>query len=118
MRFRIRPAEYSRVMTQPTAKNRKPIAAVRLRGLSDLKPVEAFERGLAARLREMGLGVQAEPLREMRLQMGLEVQVVYVTIRMPIGDGLTLRLPVMGTIVPRFYSPTRAQHLDRAQGDH
>ncbi|HEY2501063.1 MAG TPA: hypothetical protein VGI68_06495 [Mycobacterium sp.] len=105
-------------MTQPTAKNRKPVAAVRLRGPSDLKPVEAFERGVAARLREMGLGVQTEPLREMRLQMGLDVQVVYVTIRMPIGDGVTLRLPVMGTIVPRFYSPTRAQHLDRTQGDH
>jgi hypothetical protein len=105
-------------MTQPTAKNRKPVAAVRLRGPSDLKPVEAFERGVAARLRKMGLGVQTEPLREMRLQMALDVQVVYVTIRMPIGDGVTLRLPVMGTIAPRFYSPTRAQHLDRAQGDH
>jgi hypothetical protein len=54
----------------------------------------------------------------MRLQMGLDVQVVYVTIRMPIGGGVTLRLPMMGTIVPRFYSPPRAQHLDRAQGDH
>ena len=105
-------------MTRPTAKNRTPIAAVRLRGPSDLKPVAAFERGLAARLREIGLGVQTEPLREMRLHMGLDVQVVYVTIRMPIRDGVTLRLPVMGTIVPRFYSPTRAQHLDRAQGDH
>jgi hypothetical protein len=50
--------------------------------------------------------------------MGLDVRVVYFKIRMPIRDGVTLRLPVMGTIVPRFYSPTRAQHLDRAQGDH
>jgi hypothetical protein len=104
-------------MTQPPAKNGKPIAAARLRGPSDLKPVEAFERGLATRLREI-LGVQTEPLREMRLQMGLDVQVVYVTIRMPVGSGVTLRLPVISTIVPRFYSPTRAQHLDRAQGDH
>jgi hypothetical protein len=54
----------------------------------------------------------------MRLQMGLDVQVVYFTIRMPIRGGVTLRLPIMGTMTPRFYSPTRAQHLDRAQGDH
>jgi hypothetical protein len=105
-------------MTGPTAKNQKPLAAVRLRGPGDLKPVQALERGLAARLREMGLAVQTEPLREMRLQMGLDIQIVYLTIRMPIGDGVKLRLPVMGTITPRFYSPSRAQHLDGARGDH
>jgi hypothetical protein len=105
-------------MTRPTAKNRNPIATLSVHSPSDLKPARALERGLAARLREMGLGMQTEPLREMRLQMGLDVQVVYVTIRMPIGDGVTLRLPVMGTIVPRLYSPTRAQHLDRAHSDH
>ena len=106
-------------MTRPTAKNRKPpIAAVRVGSPGDLKPIGALERGLAGRLREMGLGVQTEPLREMRLQMGLDMQVVYVTIRMPIGGGVTLRLPVMATIMPRFYSPTRAQHLDRPQGNH
>jgi hypothetical protein len=98
-------------MTRPIAKNRKTIAAVRLRSPSDLKPVAAVERGLAARAREMGLGVQTEPLREMRFQMGLDMRVVYFTIRMPIGGGgVKLRLPVMTTIMPRFYSPTRAQH--------
>ena len=105
-------------MTRPIAKNRKPVAAIRVRTPSDLKPVEALERGLAARLREMGLGVQTEPVREMRLQLGLDMQVVYFTIRMPIGSGVTMRLPVMTTIKPRFYSPTRAQHLDRDQGRH
>jgi hypothetical protein len=105
-------------MTRPIAKNRKSLFAVRVRPLSDLKPVEALERGLAARLREIGLGVQTEPLREMRLQMGLDMQVVYFKIRMPVRDGVTMRLPVMATITPRFYSPTRAQHLDSAQGDH
>jgi hypothetical protein len=47
----------------------------------------------------------------MRLQMGIDMQVVYVTMCVPIGGGTTLRLPVMTTIKPRFYSPTRAQHL-------
>lgn len=91
-------------MTTPIAKNRKP---------SDPKPrdpVESFERGLA-RLRKIALSVETQSLKEMRLQMGVDMQVVYVTIRMPIGGGVTLRLPVMTTFLPRFYSPTRAQHL-------
>jgi hypothetical protein len=105
-------------MTRPSAKIPKPIATVRLNGPGDLKPVQALQRGVATRLREIGLGVQTESLREMRLQMGLDVQVVFVKIRVPIGDGVTLRLPVMATIAPRFYSPTRAQHLDHAESHH
>jgi hypothetical protein len=59
----------------------------------------------------MGLGVQTQPLREMRLQMGLDMQVVYFTVRVPVAGGVTLRLPVMATFKPRIYSPTQAQHL-------
>ena len=107
-------------MTTPTAKNRKPIASVRVGGRSNSAlsvprpsdPAESFQRGIAARLREMGMGVQTQFLREMRLQLGLDMQVVYFTIRMPAVGGLTLRLPVMATFTPKIYSPTRAQHLD------
>ena len=102
-------------MARPSPKTPTPIAAVSLNRPGDLKPVRALQRGLAARLREMGLRVQTESLREMRLQMGLDMQIVYLKLRMPIGDGVTLRLPVMATIAPRFYSPTHAQHLDRAE---
>jgi len=105
-------------MTSPIGKNQKALAALRVRTPGDLKPVQAVQRSLAARLREMGLGVQTEPLKEMRLQMGLDMRVVYFKIRTPIGSGVTLRLPVMATIVPRFYSPTRAQHLNHADGQH
>jgi hypothetical protein len=105
-------------MTRPSPKNRKHIATLSVRGPGDLKPVQAVERSLAARIREIGLSVQTEPLREMRLQMGLDMQVVYFKVRVPIGDGVTLRLPVMATITPRFYSPTQAQHLDRSEGRH
>ncbi len=76
----------------------------------DPKPVEAAERGLA-RLRKISLNVQTEPLRELRLEMWLDMQVVYFTIRMPFAGGVTLRIPVATTITPRMYSPTRAQHL-------
>ncbi|MGE2814281.1 hypothetical protein ACQI5H_03915 [Mycobacterium heidelbergense] len=103
-------------MTRPSPKLPKPIAYVHLNNPGDLKPVRALQRGLAARLRDMGLGVQTESLREMRVQMGLDMQVVYVNVRMPIRDGVTLRVPVMATIAPRFYSPTQAQHLDSADG--
>jgi hypothetical protein len=51
-------------------------------------------------------------------RLGLDMQVVYFKVRVPIGDGVTLRLPVMATITPRFYSPTQAQHLDRSEGRH
>jgi hypothetical protein len=103
-------------MTRPSTKNPKYIATLSVHGPGDLKPVQAVERSLAARIRQMGLSVQTEPLREMRLQMGLDMQLVYFRIRVPIGDGVTLRLPVMATITPRLYSPTQAQHLDRSQG--
>jgi hypothetical protein len=105
-------------MTRPISKNRKAIATLSVHGPGDLKPVQAVERSLAARIREIGLSVKTEPLREMRLQMGLDMQVVYFKIRVPIGDGVTVRLPVMATITPRFYSPTQAHHLDRAQDRH
>jgi hypothetical protein len=106
-------------MTTPSAKNRKPIVAVQIGTKSSSPPsvrrpsdpVESFQRGLGGRLREMGLGVQTQPLREMRLQMGLDMQVVYFTVRVPVAGGVTLRLPVMATFKPRIYSPTQAQHL-------
>jgi hypothetical protein len=73
-------------------------------------PAESIEHGLA-RLREISLDVQTQPLREFRLQMGLDMGIVYFAIRMPVAGGVTLRVPVLMTIKPRFYSPTRAQHL-------
>ena len=100
-------------MTTPRAKNRKPLAAIRIGGLSEpgsKDPVEQVERGLA-RFGNIAVGVQTQPLREMRLQVGLDLQVVYFTIRVPIGSGVKLRVPVMTTIKPRVYSPTRAQHI-------
>ena len=106
-------------MTTPTAKNRKPIVAVSVGSQTNSAPrvpkpsdpSESFQRGIGARLRDMGLGVQTQPLREMRLQMGLDMQVVYFTVRVPVAGGVTLRLPVMATFKPRIYSPTQAQHL-------
>ena len=106
-------------MTTPTAKNRKPIVSVSVGAQGNPAPsvprpsdvAESFQRGIGARLRGMGLGVQAEPLREMRLQMGLDMQVIYFTVRVPVAGGVALRLPVMATFKPRIYSPTRAQHL-------
>jgi hypothetical protein len=100
-------------MTRPSAKNRQPVASIRIGGLgepSSKDPVERSEHGLA-RLKNLGVGVQTQPLREVRVQVGLDVQILYFTIRMPIRGGVKLRLPVMGTVVPRFYSPTRAQHI-------
>jgi hypothetical protein len=100
-------------MTTPRAKNRTPLAAIRLGGLSEPSSkdlVEQVERGLA-RLGNLGVGVQTQPLRQMRIQVGLDLQIVYFTIRMPIGGGVKLRVPVMTTITPRVYSPTRAQHI-------
>jgi hypothetical protein len=106
-------------MTTPSAKNRKPIIAVQVGNQSNSAPsvpkpsdpAESFQRGIGARLKDMGLGVQTQPLREMRLQMGLDMQVVYFTVRVPVAGGVTLRLPVMATFKPRIYSPTQAQHL-------
>lgn len=106
-------------MTTPAAKNRKPLAFIHVgrqsnpasSGAGPLDPAESFQRGIGARLRSMGLGVQTEPLKEMRLQMGLDMQVVYFTVHMPVAGGVTLRLPVMATFMPRIYSPTRAQHV-------
>lgn len=91
-------------MTSPIATDRKPSAP------KPRDPVELFGRGLE-RLREVGLSVQNQPLKEVRVQMGVDIQVVYATIRVPIGDGVTLRLPLLTTIRPKFYSPTQAQHL-------
>lgn len=106
-------------MTTPTAKNRKYIASLHVGRPGEptpnvprpSDPAESFQRGIGARLRGMGLGVQTQPLKEMRLQMGLDMQIVYFTIRMPVAGGVTLRWPVMATFSPRIYSPTRAQHL-------
>jgi hypothetical protein len=72
-------------------------------------PVESIERGLA-HIREIGLDVQARPLKEFRLQMGLDMGIVYFTLRVPVAGGITLRVPALMTIKPRVYSPTRAQH--------
>jgi hypothetical protein len=73
-------------------------------------PAEAIERGLA-RMREISLDVQTQPLREIRLQIGVDVQIVYFSVRMPIAGGRTLRIPALMAIKPRLYSPTAAQHL-------
>lgn len=108
-------------MTTPTAKNRKPIASAGVGSRSDpargvSKPSDqaaSLQRGIGARLRGMGLGVQTEPLREVRLQVGLDMQVIYFTVRMPVAGGVSLRLPVMATFAPRIYSPTQAQHLSQ-----
>ncbi len=51
----------------------------------------------------------AQPMRETRLElqdMRLELQIVYFAIRMPIGDGLRLNLPVLTMIRP-MKSPDR-----------
>jgi hypothetical protein len=100
-------------MTTPIAKNRKTRPIAKNRKPSDPKPIDPaafFERRLG-RLRGMSLGVQTEPLREMRLQIGVDVEIVYFAINMPIAGGVKLRLPVVGIIKPRVYSPTRAQLL-------
>jgi hypothetical protein len=73
-------------------------------------PAEAIERGLA-RMREISLDVQTEPLREIRLQIGVDLQIVYFSIRVPVAGGVTLRVPAMMTIKPRLYSPTHAERL-------
>jgi hypothetical protein len=102
-------------MTTPTANNRKPIASSKDGTASSIPgpshPAESVERGIGARLQSMGLGVQIQPLKEMRLQVGLDIQVVYCTIRVPFVGGVTLRWPVVATLLPSLYSPTRAQHL-------
>jgi hypothetical protein len=50
-------------------------------------------------------------LKEIRLQIGVDLQIVYFTIRMPVAGGVTLRVPALMAIKPRVYSPTQAQHL-------
>lgn len=84
-------------MTTPIAKNPTP------RAPEPRDPVESIQRGLA-RLREVSLRVQTEPLKEMRLEMGFDVQIVYFAIRLPVAGGVRLRLPVLTTITPKFYS--------------
>ncbi|MEB4208901.1 hypothetical protein [Mycobacterium sp. 94-17] len=106
-------------MTTPTAKNRKLNASAAAgsqskpvpRDSRPSDPAEFFERGIAARLRGLGMGVRAEPLKEVRLQVGLDVQLIYFTIRMPVAGGVKVRWPVMATFAPRLYSPTRPQHV-------
>lgn len=105
-------------MTTPTAKNRTHIASARVGGQSELPsaqrssyPPDVLQRGIGGLLRGMGMKVQIQPLKEMRLQMGLDMQVVYFTIRIPVAGGVSLRWPVMATLTPKIYSPTRAQHL-------
>ncbi len=81
--------------------------------LSELKPTDSLEpigRGLA-RLRDTSLNVRAQPLKEMRLELGLDIQVVYFELGVPVAGGVKLRLPVLTTVKPKLYSPTRAQHL-------
>jgi hypothetical protein len=73
-------------------------------------PAEAIERGLA-RMREISLDVKTEPLREIRLQIGVDLQIVYFSIRVPVAGGVTLRVPAMMTIKPRLYSPTQVANL-------
>ncbi|MGN6338260.1 hypothetical protein [Mycobacterium sp.] len=106
-------------MTTPTTKNRKHIASATgdsqsnpvSRDTRPSDPADFFEHGIGARLRSMGVGVRAEPLKEVRLQVGLDMQLIYFTIRMPVAGGVKVRWPVMATFTPRIYSPTRAQHL-------
>ena len=86
-------------MATMVAKNQKP-----------RDPAEAIERGLA-RIREINLDVRTRPLREIRLQIGVDVQIVYFTIRVPVAGNVTLRVPALMAIKPRLYSPTGAQHL-------
>ncbi len=80
------------------------------RDSKSIDPAGVVGRSLA-RLRKVGLSVQTEPLREMRVEMGLDMQVVYFALRMPFAGGATLRIPLIAAITPKFYSPTRAQHL-------
>jgi hypothetical protein len=44
------------------------------------------------------------------LQIGVDLQIVYFSIRVPVAGGVTLRVPAMMTIKPRSYSPTQADH--------
>jgi hypothetical protein len=87
-------------MATTVAKNQKPA-----------DPADAIERGLA-RMREISLDVQTQPLREIRLQIGVDLQIVYFTIRMPVAGGVTLRVPALMAIKPRLYSPTHANISD------
>ena len=102
-------------MTTPTAKNRKPIVTSKDETASSAQiprdPAEILDRGIGAPLRRVGLGVEFQPLKEMRVQLGLNIHVVYFTIRMPFVGGATVRWPVIATLLPSIYSPTRAQHL-------
>ena len=87
-----------------------PVEKPSSRDPKSINPVGAIERGLS-RLRKISLNVQTKPLRELRLEMWLDIQVVYFTVRAPFADDVTLRIPVATAITPKFYSPTRAQHL-------
>ena len=73
-------------------------------------PAEAVERGLA-RMRAISLDVQTQPLREIRLQIGVDLQIVYFSIRLPVAGGVTVRVPAMVAIKPRVYSPTQMERL-------
>ncbi|WP_082969316.1 hypothetical protein [Mycobacterium kyorinense] len=86
-------------MTTPIAKKDKPTNP------KPGVPDGSAGRGLA-RLRDMNLGIQTQPLREMRLELNLDVHVVYFGIRVPVAGGKTLRIPVMLTAKPTFNSPT------------
>jgi hypothetical protein len=84
-------------MTTPIAKNRNP---------GDPKPTAPGHHAW-----RVSLDVKPQPLREMRLELGLDVQIVYFAIHLPVAGGVKLRIPVLTTVKPKFYSPTRAQHL-------
>ncbi|WP_231990008.1 hypothetical protein [Mycobacterium sp. 852002-51971_SCH5477799-a] len=106
-------------MTTPSSKNRPPIFSLSIGSQGTPAPsvprptdvAESFQQGIGARLRGMGIGAQGEPLKELRLQLGLDMQIVYFTVHLPVAGGISLRLPVMATFKPRIYSPTQAQHL-------
>lgn len=113
-------------MTTPSSKNRPPIFSLSIGSQGTPAPniprpapsvprpsdlADSIQHGIGARLRGKGIGVQAEPLREMRLQVGLDMEVIYFTVRLPVAGGVALRLPIMATFKPRIYSPTQAQHF-------
>ncbi len=56
-------------------------------------------------VRKISVDVNAQPLREICLQMGVDVQIVYFQIRWPAAGGVMLGVPVL--IKPKFYSPRR-----------
>lgn len=63
--------------------------------------VEPIERGLA-RLRDFRWELNAQPLREMRLEM----RIVYLPVPVPFTGGRKLNVPLLTTIKPLPPSPS------------